>query len=49
MISINIILGIAAAILLIGVIGESDTTQQTNITFAFIAVVALIITVNVLG
>jgi len=48
MIAINIILGIAAAILLIGVIGEKDRQKQGNITIAFTAVIVLIIAINTL-
>lgn len=45
-IAINIILALAAVILFTGVCGEKDKTKQTNITFAFITVIALIITFN---
>lgn len=43
MIAIYIILAVAAAVLLLGVIGEKDRQKQQNITLAFVAVVALII------
>ena len=46
MITINILLAVVAAVLLLGVIGERDKERHLNITFAFMAVVALIIAVN---
>lgn len=47
-IALNILLGLVAAVLLLGVIGERDKDRAQNITIAFVAVVALIITVNFL-
>lgn len=46
MIVLNIILGLVATVLLIGVIGETDRTKQQNITIAFVGVLALIIAAN---
>lgn len=46
MIGLNIIMGIAAAVLLIGVLGEKEKEKQQNITIAFVGVLALIITAN---
>ena len=46
MIILNIILGIVAVVLLIGVIGERDTQKQRSITKAFVAVIVLIIAAN---
>lgn len=46
MTAINIVLGVAAAVFGIGVIGEKDVEKQRNITLAFAALVALIIAVN---
>lgn len=43
---INVILAIVAAVLLLGVIAEQNKEKHTNITIAFVAVVALIIAVN---
>lgn len=43
MIATKIALGLAALVLLLGVIGEKDAAKQKNITAAFVAVVALII------
>lgn len=43
---INIFLAIAAAVLLLGVIGEKDKDKQRNITAAFVAVVVLIALLN---
>lgn len=43
MIAIYIILAVAAAVLLLGVIGEQDRQKHQNITIAFVAVVTLII------
>lgn len=47
-IALNILLGLVAAVLLLGVIAERDKDKAQNITIAFVAVVALIITVNYL-
>lgn len=47
MITLNIILGIVAAVLLIGVIGERDTQKQRSVTIAFVAVIVLIIAANI--
>lgn len=44
MIIIYIILAVAAAVLLLGVIGERDRQKHQNVTIAFVVVVALIIT-----
>ena len=46
MITLNIILVIVAAVLLIGVIGERDTQKQRSITIAFVGVIFLIIAAN---
>lgn len=46
MLIINILLGIVAALLLLGVIGEKDGLRQQNITIAFVAVIMLIIALN---
>lgn len=49
MIALNILLGLVAAVLLLGVIAERDKEKNKNITIAFMAVVALIIAVNFLA
>jgi|GEM_PF-6679277 len=46
MIALNILLGIVAAFLLLGVIAEADKDKNRNITIAFIFVIALIIAAN---
>ena len=43
---LNALLGFAAAVLLIGVIGEKDEKKQRNVTLAFAAMVLLIICMN---
>lgn len=48
MIALNILLGLVAAVLLLGVIAEQDKDKNQNVTIAFVAVVALIIAVNFL-
>lgn len=47
-IALKIMLGLVAAVLLLGVIGEKDKDKNQNLTIAFVAVVALIITINFL-
>lgn len=46
MAAINIIILIAAAIMLCGVIGERDPQRQCNISVCFVALIALLISVN---
>lgn len=46
MIGINILLGVVAAVLLLGVLGEKDSKRHESITIAFVAVIALIICAN---
>lgn len=46
MLIINILLGLVAALLLLGVIGKKDGLRQQNITIAFVAVIMLIIALN---
>lgn len=46
MIAINILLGIVAGVLLLGVIAEKDEKQNKNLTIAFVAVLAFIAAVN---
>ena len=46
MIGINILLGVVAAVLLLGVLGEKDNQRHKSITIAFVAVIALIICMN---
>lgn len=46
MIFVNILLGVVASVLLLGVIGERDVQSKQCITFAFATVVLLIITAN---
>lgn len=46
MIGINILLGVVAAVLLLGVLGEKDNKRHESITVAFVAVIALIICAN---
>ncbi len=46
MIFVNVLLGIAAAVLLIGVIGEKDKQKSKEITIAFAIVCALIFALN---
>lgn len=45
-IAINILLGLAAAVLLNGVIGEKDAENKKSITFAFMAMLAFIMFAN---
>lgn len=45
-IAINVLLGIAAAVLLLGVIAEQDAKRHDKITIAFMAVLAVIVAVN---
>lgn len=40
MIVVNIMLGLVAAVLLLGVIGEKDKERQRSITLAFVVVLA---------
>lgn len=46
MVVLNVLLGFAAAVLLIGVIGEKDERKQRNLTWAFMAVDLMIICLN---
>lgn len=46
MTAINILLGLVAAVLLLGVIGEKNPAKNQNITISFVATVALIIALN---
>jgi len=46
MIALNILLGVVAAVLLLGVLGEKDNQRHQSITIAFAVVVALIICMN---
>jgi hypothetical protein len=46
MTAINTLLGVAALVLLLGVVGEKDKAKQFNITLAFVSVVALIAVLN---
>lgn len=46
MITLNILLAVVAAVLLLGVIAENDKDKNKNIAIAFAAVVALIIALN---
>lgn len=46
MITLNILLGVVAAVLLLGVLGEKDNRRHKSITIAFVAVIALIICMN---
>ena len=43
---VNIVEGLAAAALLLGVIGERDELKQRNLTLAFVGVVFLILGIN---
>lgn len=43
---VNIVAGLAAAALLLGVIGERDALKQRNLTLAFFGVVLLILGIN---
>lgn len=43
---LNVLLGLVAAVLLVGVIGEKDDKKQRNLTLAFMALTALIICMN---
>ncbi|MDO4321918.1 MAG: hypothetical protein Q4C61_05270 [Lachnospiraceae bacterium] len=47
-IALNILLGLVAAVLLLGIIAEMDKDKSQNITIAFVAVVVLIIAINIL-
>lgn len=49
MITTNFLLGIAAAILFLGVVAEQDKEAHKNITIAFVAVVGLIAVLNIYG
>lgn len=46
MIFVNVLLGIAAAALLLGVIGERDERKNQNLTLAFVTVCVLIFALN---
>lgn len=46
MITLNTLLGVVAAVLLLGVVAEKDKDHNCNITLAFVAVVLLIIAAN---
>ena len=46
MIVLNILLGVVAAVLLLGVLGEKDNQRHQSIVIAFVAVIALIICIN---
>lgn len=46
MIFVNVLLGIAAAVLLLGIIGEQNERRNQNLTLAFVAVCVLIFTLN---
>ena len=46
MTALNILLGVVAAVLLIGVLGEKDNQRHKSITLAFVSVIALIICMN---
>lgn len=48
MFALNIVLGIVAACLLIGVIGETMPSKQKNLTIAFVAMLAFILAVNII-
>lgn len=43
---LNIVCGLAALILLLGIIGEKDNEHRWQITYAFLGVIALIICAN---
>lgn len=43
---LNIVLGLAAGVLFIGVMGEKDNQRHRSITIAFVAVIVLIICAN---
>lgn len=49
MIFVNVVAGIAAGILLIGVIGEKNEQKGKNLTMAFVAICALIVALNTMG
>lgn len=46
MTALNILLGVVAAVLLLGVLGEKDNKRHRSIVIAFVAVIALIICMN---
>ncbi len=46
MIALNILLGVVAAVLLLGALGEKGNERHKSITIAFVAVIALIICAN---
>lgn len=48
MIALNVLLGIVAACLLVGVIGETMPSKQKNLTTAFVAMLAFILAVNII-
>ena len=49
MTALNILLGIMAGILFLGVVGETDRQKHANITIAFVAVVIAIATMNIIN
>lgn len=46
---INILLAIAVAALLIGVIGEEDKERHKNITIAFVTILLFILCINMIN
>ena len=46
MITLNILMAVVAAVLLLGVLGEKDSKRHESITIAFVAVIVLIICAN---
>lgn len=48
MIAINILLALADAVLLLGVIGEKDREKHRNITIAFTAVLLFALCINMI-
>lgn len=46
MIFVNVLLGIAAAVLLCGIVGERDERKKQNVTIAFVVVCVLIFALN---
>lgn len=49
MIALNIILGLAAAVLFLGVVAEENERIQGNVTIAFVAMLLFIVSVNIIA
>lgn len=45
---LNLLLGVMAGILLVGVIGETERKKHANITIAFVAVLIVVAALNII-